>query len=59
MYVAAGIDCYSRRVAGWAIADHMRTELVADTLKAADALRGTLSGFIRITEGQYTAGAFA
>ena len=34
------IDCCSRRVAGWAIAEHMRTELVEDALKAADALRG-------------------
>jgi transposase InsO family protein len=36
------IDCCSRRVAGWAIADHMRTELVEDAIKAAAALRGSL-----------------
>jgi transposase InsO family protein len=30
LYLATVIDCCSRRVAGWAIAEHMRTELVAD-----------------------------
>ena len=35
LYLATVIDCYSRRLAGWAIADHMRTELVEDALKAA------------------------
>jgi transposase InsO family protein len=38
------IDCYSRRLAGWAVADHMRTELVEDALKAAAATRGSLKG---------------
>ena len=46
LYLATVIDCCSRRVAGWAIAEHMRTELVADALKAAAALRGTLAGSI-------------
>jgi transposase InsO family protein len=46
LYLATVIDCYSRRVAGWAIAEHMRTELVEDALKAADALRGGLAGAI-------------
>jgi len=40
------IDCCSRRVAGWAIADHMRTELVEDALHAAHGLRGSLEGAI-------------
>jgi transposase InsO family protein len=40
------IDCYSRRLAGWAIADHMRTELVTDALKAAQATRGSLAGAV-------------
>jgi transposase InsO family protein len=38
------IDCYSRRLAGWAVADHMRTELVTDALKAAQATRSSLGG---------------
>lgn len=46
LYLATVIDCCSRRVAGWAIADHMRTELVTDALKAADILRGDLTGAI-------------
>ena len=44
LYLATVIDCYSRRLAGWAIADHMRTELVEDALKAAAATRGSLKG---------------
>jgi transposase InsO family protein len=46
LYLATVIDCYSRRVAGWAIADHMRVELVQDALNAAAATRGGLSGAI-------------
>lgn len=44
LYLATVIDCYSRRVAGWAVADHMRVELVQDALKAAAATRGSLRG---------------
>ncbi|WP_100205721.1 IS3 family transposase [Kocuria sp. KSNUG] len=46
LYLATVIDCYSRRLVGWAIADHMRTELVEDALKAAAATRGTLKGSV-------------
>ena len=35
MYLAVIIDLFSRRVVGWAMADHMRTELVLDALEAA------------------------
>ncbi len=44
LYLATVIDCYSRRLAGWAVADHMRTELVEDALKAAAATRGQPQG---------------
>ncbi|MET9318437.1 IS3 family transposase [Kribbella sp. NPDC003505] len=44
LYLATVIDCYSRRLAGWAVADHMRTELVTDALKAAQATRSSLGG---------------
>jgi len=27
-YLAAVIDCFSRRLVGWSIEDHMRTQLV-------------------------------
>ncbi len=46
LYLATVIDCCSRRIAGWAITDHMRTELVEDALKAADSLRGGLTGAV-------------
>lgn len=37
IYLATVIDCYSKKVVGWSIADHMRTELVTDALKNAAA----------------------
>lgn len=40
LYLATVLDLSSRRLAGWSIADHMRTELVTDALKAAAAARG-------------------
>ena len=46
LYLATVIDCYSRRLVGWAVADHMRTGLVADALWAAVATRGGLAGAI-------------
>jgi transposase InsO family protein len=46
LYLATVIDCCSRKLAGWAVADHMRTELVTDALKAALADRGTLRGAV-------------
>jgi transposase InsO family protein len=46
LYLATVIDCCSRRLAGWAIADHMRTELIADALTAAGATRWSLAGAI-------------
>lgn len=35
VYLATVIDLHSRRVVGWAVADHMRTELVTDALTMA------------------------
>jgi transposase InsO family protein len=46
LYLATVIDCCSRKLAGWAVADHMRTELVETALKAALADRGSLRGAI-------------
>ena len=38
--LATVIDAHSRRVIGWAVADHMRTDLVEDALRMAIVLRG-------------------
>jgi transposase InsO family protein len=35
LYLATVIDIASRRVVGWTTADHLRTELVPDALRAA------------------------
>jgi transposase InsO family protein len=62
LYLATVIDLHSRRLAGWSIADHMRTELVIDTLRAAAATRGgDLAGEVFHTDhgAQYTSADFA
>jgi transposase InsO family protein len=55
------IDLCSRRLADWAIADHMRTKLVTDALAAAERTRGSLNGAIFHCDhgSQYTSAAFA
>ena len=40
LYLATCIDLGSRKLAGWSMADHMRTELVTDALTAAWRERG-------------------
>lgn len=40
LYLATVIDLFSRRLADFSIAEHMRTDLVTDALKAAAATRG-------------------
>ncbi|MFB9324281.1 IS3 family transposase, partial [Cryptosporangium minutisporangium] len=61
LYLATVIDLCSRRLAGWAIADHMRTGLVLDALRAAERTRGSLAGaIVHVDHGaQYTSRAFA
>jgi transposase InsO family protein len=44
LYLATVIDCFSRRLVGWSIAEHMRTELVENALDAAALTRGGLAG---------------
>ena len=60
-YVATVIDLHSRKVVGWAIADHMRTELVTAALDMAIATRRPPAGVIFHSDrgAQYTSGAFA
>jgi transposase InsO family protein len=61
LYLATVIDCFSRRLAGWAIADHMRTELVAEALTNAAATRPSLAGAIFHSDhgSVYTSRAYA
>jgi transposase InsO family protein len=47
---ATVIDLYRRRLTGWAIADHMRTDLVETALRRAQIGRGGLSGTITHTD---------
>lgn len=44
MYLAAVVDLFSRRVVGWAIADHMRSELIGNALVMAVGRRQPTSG---------------
>lgn len=46
LYLASCIDLGSRKLAGWAMAGHMRVELVQDALKAAWRERGSLAGAV-------------
>jgi len=46
LYLVAVQDLYSRRIVGWAMADHMRTELVVDALAMALAQRRPEAGLI-------------
>jgi transposase InsO family protein len=61
LYLATVIDLHSRRLAGWAIADHMRTDLVIDALRAAERTRGSLAAAIFHSDhgAQYTSKDFA
>ena len=60
LYLATVIDLASRRVVGWAMADHMRTTLVGDALRMAVASRRPPPGLIFHTDrgSQYTARDF-
>jgi putative transposase len=46
LYLVAVQDLYSRRIVGWSMADHMRTELVTDALQMALAQRRPDPGLI-------------
>ncbi|PBI91908.1 IS2 transposase TnpB [Rhodococcus erythropolis] len=61
LYLATVIDCFSRRLVGWSIAEHMRTELVENALDAAARTRGGLAGAVFHADrgSQYTSKDFA
>ncbi|MGJ6962551.1 IS3 family transposase [Streptosporangium sp. G11] len=60
LYLAVVLDVFSRRIVGWAMAEHMRTELVTDALAMAIAQRRPDAGVIHHSDkgGQYTSLAF-
>jgi putative transposase len=46
LYLAVVIDCFSRRVVGWAMADHMRAALVVEALEMAVRRRRPEAGLV-------------
>jgi putative transposase len=59
VYLAAVQDMWSRRIVGWAMADHMRTELVEDALGMAIGTRQPAAVIHHSDQGsQYTSVAF-
>ena len=50
LYLAVLLDCFSRRVVGWAMADHLRTELPLEALRMALARRGPAPQLIHHTD---------
>jgi transposase InsO family protein len=61
LFLATVIDIASRRVVGFALADHLRTSLVADALSNAVAARGPAPGVVFHSDRgcQYTSAQFA
>lgn len=60
LYLAVLLDAHSRRVVGWAMADHLRTALALDALTMALARRRPGAGLVHHTDRgcQYTAAAY-
>jgi len=60
LYLAFVLDAYSRRLVGWAMATHLRTELVVDALQMAIRRRRPSAGLIHHSDQgvQYTSLSF-
>jgi putative transposase len=60
LYLAAVQDAFSRTIVGWAMAEHMRSELVTDALQMALARRKPEAGVIHHSDqgSQYVSLAF-
>ena len=61
LYLATVIDCFSRRIIGWAMADHMRASLICDALEMAATNTTFAPGVIFHSDRgtQYTSSEFA
>jgi putative transposase len=60
LYLATVIDCFSRRVVGWSMREHMRAELVVEALEMAVSRRRPAAGVIAHSDqgSQYVSLAF-
>jgi putative transposase len=59
LYLAVVLDAWSRRIVGWSMAHHLRSELVVDALNMAVAQRRPVSVIHHSDQGsQYTSVAF-
>jgi putative transposase len=60
LYLAFILDVYSRKVVGWSMTNHLRSELVAAALEMALRRRNPLTGLIHHSDqgSQYTALSF-
>lgn len=60
LYLAVVIDLCSRRIVGWALADHLRSDLVVEAMEQAIASRRHLNGLIFHSDrgSQYGSRAF-
>ena len=50
LYLAVVLDAFSRRIVGWSMADHLRTELVLDALDLAITQRNPAPGLVHHTD---------
>jgi putative transposase len=60
LYLATILDCCSRRIVGWSMREHLRTELVVDALDMATARRRPGPGLVHHSDqgSQYVSLAF-
>jgi putative transposase len=60
VYLATILDCCSRRIVGWSMASHLRSELVVDALEMATSRRRPSSGLVHHSDqgSQYVSLAF-
>jgi len=60
VYLAVVVDLFSRRIVGWSMAEHMRTELVLDALTMALGHRGPEGALVHHSDrgSQYASDAY-
>jgi putative transposase len=60
LYLASVLDLFSRKIVGWAMADHMETSLVEEALKMAFQQRQPEAGWLHHSDqgSQYTSQAY-